>query len=115
MERLQYQALKKSTGAVQGSSIEKVNRIAGVEEVDTIMRASQVRFIARSMADPSGVGDMWPKSARLGNEEDGEEGRDWRNKNIRWMPEEHKGRDGYTSIASRMVAQLGLEENEELS
>ena len=40
MERLQYQALKKSTGAVQGSSMEKVNRIGGVEEVDTIMRAS---------------------------------------------------------------------------
>ena len=83
MERLQYQALKKSTGAVQGSSMEKVNRIAGVEEVDTIMRASQVRFIARSMADPSGVGDMWPKSARPENGEDGEEGRDWRDKNIR--------------------------------
>ena len=31
------------------------------------------------------------------------------------MPEEYKGHDGYTSIASRMVAQLGLEENEELS
>ena len=31
------------------------------------------------------------------------------------MPEEHKGRDGYTSVASRMLAQLGLEENEELS
>ena len=31
------------------------------------------------------------------------------------MPEEHKGHDGYTSTASRMIAQLGLEENEELS
>src|SRR5258706_13075130 len=41
MERLQYQALKKSTGAVQGGSMEKVNKIAGVEEVDTIMRANQ--------------------------------------------------------------------------
>ena len=44
-----------------------------------------------------------------------EGGRDWRDKNIRWMPEEHKGKDGYTSVASRMLAQLGLEENEELS
>ena len=95
--------------------MEKVNRIAGVEGVDTIMRASQVRFVARSMADPSGVGDMWPKSAWPENEEDGEEGRDMRDKNIRWMPEEHKGRDGYTLIASRMVAQLALEEYEELS
>ena len=56
--------------------MEKVNRIAGVEEVDTIMRASQARFIARSMADPSGVGDMWPKLARPENDEDREEGRD---------------------------------------
>ena len=95
--------------------MEKVNRIAGVEEVDTIMRASQVRFVARSMADPSRVRDIWPKSVRPENDEDGEEGRDWRDKNVRWMPEEHKGRDGYTSTASRMIAQLGLEENEELS
>ena len=102
-------------GAVQGSSIEKVNRIAGVEEVDTIMRASQVRFVARSMADPLGVGNMWPKLAWPENREDGEEGRDWRDKNIQWMPEEHKGCEGYTSIASRMMAQLGLEENEELA
>ena len=71
--------------------------------------------MARSMADPSGVGDMWPKSARPDNEDNGEEGRDWRDKSIWWMPEEHKGRDGYTSVASRMIAQLGLEENEELS
>ena len=56
--------------------MEKGNRIAGVEEVDTIMRANQVRFVARSMADPSGIGDMWPKSARPENKEDGEEGRD---------------------------------------
>ena len=76
MERLQYQTLKKSTEAVQGSSMEKVNRIVGVEEVDTIMRASQARFVARSIADPSGVENMWPKSARLENGKDREEGRD---------------------------------------
>ena len=79
------------------------------------MRSNQARFVARSMADPSGVGDMWPKSARLENKEDGERGRDWRDKAIRWMPEEYKGRDGYTSVASRMLAQLGLEGDEELS
>ena len=62
IERLQYQALKKSMGAVQGSSIEKINKIAGVEEVDTIIRASQARFVVRSMADPSRVWDIWPKS-----------------------------------------------------
>ena len=34
---------------------------------------------------------------------------------IRWMPEEYKRQDGYTSVVSRMIAQLGLEENEELA
>ena len=32
---------------------------------------------------------MWPKSARPENEEDGETGRNWRDKGIRWMLEEH--------------------------
>lgn len=40
MDKLQYQALKKSTEAVQGSSMEKVNKIVGVEEVDIIISAS---------------------------------------------------------------------------
>ena len=66
MERLQYQALKEATGAVQGSSIEKVDMIAGVEDVDTIMRANQACFIARSMADPAGVGDIYRKKRRAG-------------------------------------------------
>ena len=39
MERLQYQALKKVTGAIQGSKMMKVDMIVGVEDVDTIIRA----------------------------------------------------------------------------
>ena len=93
MEKLQYQVLKKATGAVQGSSMEKVNKIAGVEDVETIMRANQARFIARCMADPAGVGDILQGK---------EEGRDWRDKDIRWMPQEHKGKDGFTLVAYRM-------------
>ena len=33
--RLQYQALGKATGAVQGTAIDKVNQMAGVEDVVT--------------------------------------------------------------------------------
>src|SRR5258705_406963 len=65
------------------------------------------------MGDPEGVGDIWPGSAKLGNKE--EIGRHWRDKALRWAPLEYKGKDGYTSVASRMLAQLDLEEDEELS
>ena len=108
MERLQYQALKKATGAVQGSSIEKVDKIAGVEDVDIIMKSAQTRFVARSIANSTGVGDIC-----LGCET--EVGRHWRDKELRWAPKEHVGKDGYTSIASRMLAQLDLQEDEKLS
>ena len=96
MLRFQYQALKKATGAVQGSSIEKVDKITGVEDVDTTMKSAQTRFVARSIADPTGVGDIW-----LGCET--EVGRYWRDKELRWAPKEHAGKGGYTSIASRML------------
>lgn len=55
MERLQYQALKKVTGAVQGSSMDKVNKIVGVEDIDTIMQVAQARFTAKNIADSVGV------------------------------------------------------------
>ena len=79
MERLQYQALNKASGAVQWSSEEKLNKITGVEDVDTIMRATQAKFVARSMGDPTGVGGIWNKSARQENGENTEKigGRHW--------------------------------------
>ena len=40
----------------------KVEKIAGVEAVDTIMEAAQARFFARAVADPSAVGDLWSAS-----------------------------------------------------
>ena len=71
-----------------------------MEDIDTIMRANQVRFVVRSIADPAGVGDI-PRER---------EGRDWRNRGIRWL----QGKDGYTSVAYRMLASLDLEEYEGL-
>ena len=62
-ERLQYQALRKCTGAVVVSNKQKANKIAAVEDVDTIINAGQVRYMARCMADPSTTGDIWAVEA----------------------------------------------------
>ena len=51
--RLQYQALRKATGTVQGTSAEKVNQMAGVEDVPTHLDNCQVRLVARSVEDPA--------------------------------------------------------------
>ena len=42
-----YQALRKATGAVQGTAMDKVNRMAGVEDVPTYLDNCQARFVAR--------------------------------------------------------------------
>ena len=63
-ERLQYQALRKCTGAVLGANKEKVNAIAGVEDVETILDASQQRYMARCIANPSTTEDIWDEAAK---------------------------------------------------
>ena len=57
--RLQYQALRKATGAVQETGMNKVNQMAGVEDVPTHLGSCQARFVARSV-DPSNLGDIMP-------------------------------------------------------
>ena len=37
-----------------------------------------------------------------------EDGKNWRDKGLRWASMEHSGKDGYTSIASQIVAHLDL-------
>ena len=56
--RLKYQALRKATGTVQGTSAEKVNKIAGVEDVDVHLDNLQVRLVARSVEYSSKLGDI---------------------------------------------------------
>ncbi|KAF8419276.1 hypothetical protein EV426DRAFT_707984 [Tirmania nivea] len=58
--RLQYQALRKCTGAVRGARMETVSRIAGVESPSAALEACQGRFMARIMADPGTLGDLMP-------------------------------------------------------
>ena len=67
------------------------------------MKAAQARFGTRSMADPVGVGDIWPKPARHKSEEDGESGENWRDKGLHWAPREHARKGGYISITSHMT------------
>ena len=40
--------------------------LAPLEDIDTIMRTNQARFVARSMVDPAGVGDILQEKRRTG-------------------------------------------------
>ena len=66
---------------------------------------------AKLVLEISGQGPLRQEDAE-GTEE---EGQHWNDKALRWAPLENKGNDGYTLIASRMLAQLDLEGEEELS
>ena len=58
MTLLQNAAMRKTLGAVKGSSGRKANAIAAVEDVETFARAGTGRFLARTLCDPprAGVG-----------------------------------------------------------
>ena len=56
MEKLQYQALRKCTGAVVGAEKVLVRQIAAVEDVETFAEAAQGRFLARAISDPGRAG-----------------------------------------------------------
>ena len=58
MTLLQNVAMRKTLGAVKGSSRRKANAIAAVEDVETFARAATGGFLARTLCDPprAGVG-----------------------------------------------------------
>ena len=58
MTLLQNVAMRKTLGAVKGSSGIKTNAIAAVEDVETFAKAATGRFLARTLCDPprAGVG-----------------------------------------------------------
>ena len=45
---------------MQGTASDKVNQMAGVEDVPTHLDNCQVRLVARTVEDPSKLGDMMP-------------------------------------------------------
>ena len=53
MEKLQYAALSKCTGAVAGARNEYMRKVVAVEGVETFARAAAGRFLACTMCDPS--------------------------------------------------------------
>ena len=62
--RNSYQALKKFTGAVYGSSREGVDAIAGVENIPTKLEAMEARLMARALGNTEVIGDIFPKDFR---------------------------------------------------
>ena len=68
MTLLQNVAMRKTLGAVKGSSGRKANAIAAVEDVETFAKAATERFHARTLCDPprAGVGVVDEGIARKG-------------------------------------------------
>ena len=56
MEKLQYAVLRKFTGADVGARKYYVRKVAAVESVEMVARASVGRFLVRTMCDPSRAG-----------------------------------------------------------
>lgn len=53
MGKVQYQALLKATGGVQGSNRETINYIAAVESIPTKLNSMQRRYVARNLERPT--------------------------------------------------------------
>ena len=64
-KRLKYQALRKCTAATLGASREKVNYIARVEDVKTILDSTQVGYLARCATDPTTTLGLWDAPPHL--------------------------------------------------
>ena len=56
MESLQYDALRKCTGAIVVAERALVNKVAGVESVECFVEGACGRFLAHTMADPGRAG-----------------------------------------------------------
>ena len=72
-----------------------MNAIAGVEDVDTILDAGQQRYIARCLADPSIIKEIWDEAMRS------ESGKPWigREKHTWVNLKGQKRLDGYETVA----------------
>ena len=68
MTLLQNVAIRKTLGAVKGTSWKKADAIAAVEDVETFARAATGRFLARTLCDPrrAGIGVVDEGIARKG-------------------------------------------------
>ena len=69
MTLLQNAALRKTLGAVKGSSGRKANAIGAIDDVETFARAASGRFLVRTLSDPqrAGIGVVDQRIAGQGN------------------------------------------------
>ena len=93
------------------TAMEKVNQVAGVEDVHTHMDNNHIRLVARSVEDPSKMGDIMPLGFgddRMLDDELAEEGdgRRWNDHGPEWVNKEGK-KDGF--VFTRMVSILQRE------
>ncbi len=111
MRTLQYQSLRRCTGAPQGTTKLAVDRIAGVEPIEVKLDALQVHFVARSLGSPAAMEGLWPADFEGPQEE--------RRTRRHWTDHEDSGWPartvGFETVADRMVEKLELEGGEEIS
>ena len=105
LKSLQYQSLRRCSGAPPGTAQDAVDRISGVESVETKMDVMQARFVARTMCDGSAMEGLWPADFEKSEEESGRE-RHWTDhEDCGWKA----GSDGFETVADCIVERLGLE------
>ena len=109
-ERLQYQALRKCTRVVLVSNKQKVNKIAAVEDVETILNTGQARYMARCMADPSTTEEIWEE------EVSNKSGRPWNAHQTPWNPPKgSKHKDGFQTVGGRLLSTIDTSTTDSLS
>ena len=60
MEKVEYQALRKCTGAYRGAARDKIRAIAGVEPLEVKIEGMQARWMARTIERPAAAGTLLP-------------------------------------------------------
>ena len=68
---IQYQSLRKCSGAPQGTTHNAVNIITGVESIETKMDTMQAWFMARSMCNGLAMEGLWPADFEKSEEKNG--------------------------------------------
>ena len=79
----------------------KVNKMAAVEDVETILNAGQARYMARCMADPSTTEDIWVV------EVPNRTARPWNDHQTPWNSQKgSKRKDSLQTVAGRLLSTI---------
>lgn len=86
---------------MSGSNKQKVNKIAAVEDVETIVNAGQARYMERCMADPSTTEDMWAEEVPNNT------GRPWNDhQKPRNPPRSSKRNDSFQTVVGSLLSTI---------